>query len=91
MPKTGRILPSSRKSSSSSASAACPAAAAIRSATLIGARSIAAEADMGTVEAGKLANFVVLDGDPEADIAALRGVLCSVKRGLRHIPEGRTC
>jgi imidazolonepropionase-like amidohydrolase len=67
------------------------AGAAIRSATLIGARSMAAEADMGTVEAGKLANFVVLADDPEADIAALRGVVCTVKRGRRHTPEGRTC
>jgi imidazolonepropionase-like amidohydrolase len=68
-----------------------PAAAAIRSATLIGARSMAAEADMGTVEAGKLANFVALEADPEADIAALRDVVCTVKRGRRHTPDGRAC
>ncbi|GAA3238008.1 amidohydrolase family protein [Actinocorallia longicatena] len=58
-------------------------AQALRSATLVGARGIGAEAEMGTVEAGKLANLVILAADPEADVAALRGVLCTVKRGLR--------
>ncbi|MEY2243555.1 amidohydrolase family protein [Streptomyces sp. BF23-18] len=55
----------------------------LRSATLIGARSAGAEDVMGSVEAGKLANFVVLEGDPLLDITHLRSVTLTVKRGRR--------
>ncbi|MFI0961181.1 amidohydrolase family protein [Streptomyces sp. NPDC021080] len=55
----------------------------LRSATLIGARSAGAEDVMGSVEAGKLANFVVLEDDPLRDIANLRSVTLTVKRGRR--------
>ncbi|WP_328557472.1 amidohydrolase family protein [Streptomyces sp. NBC_00358] len=55
----------------------------LRSATLIGARSAGAEDIMGSVEAGKLANFVVLDDDPLRDIEHLRSVTLTVKRGRR--------
>jgi imidazolonepropionase-like amidohydrolase len=58
-------------------------AQALRSATLIGARSAGAEDVMGSVEAGKLANFVVLEDDPLRDIANLRSVTLTVKRGRR--------
>jgi len=70
-----------------------PAEQVIRSATLAGARSIGAQASMGTVEAGKLANFVVLAEDPLADMASLRSITLVVKRGYRYVrseyqPEG---
>ena len=57
---------------------------AIRCATQVGAVSMGAEASMGTLEAGKLANFAVLAQDPLADIDNLRTVVCTVKRGRRH-------
>ncbi|SEO21338.1 Imidazolonepropionase [Actinacidiphila rubida] len=57
---------------------------AIHSATLVGARSMGAAADMGSVEEGKLANLVVLAGNPVADIARLDSVVLVVKRGRRH-------
>lgn len=60
-----------------------PAEQVIRCATLVGARSIGAEATMGTIGAGKLANFVVLARDPLADMANLRSITFVVKRG-RH-------
>ncbi|MCT4351772.1 amidohydrolase family protein [Streptomyces sp. Je 1-79] len=55
----------------------------LRSATLIGARSAGAEDLMGTVEAGKLANFVVLEEDPLRNIDHLRTLTLTVKRGRR--------
>ncbi|MGW3246296.1 amidohydrolase family protein [Streptomyces sp. NPDC001070] len=60
-----------------------PAAEVLRSATLIGARAAGTEDTMGSVEVGKLANFVVLDEDPLRDIANLRSVTLTVKRGRR--------
>jgi imidazolonepropionase-like amidohydrolase len=61
-----------------------PAAQVIRSATLVGAVSMGAEDVMGTVETGKLANFVVLARDPLADIDNLGSVELTVKRGRPH-------
>jgi imidazolonepropionase-like amidohydrolase len=61
-----------------------PAAEVIRGATLVGARSMGAEASMGTVEPGKLANFAVLAQDPLADITNLSSIELVVKRGHRY-------
>jgi imidazolonepropionase-like amidohydrolase len=61
-----------------------PAGQVIRSATLVGAKSLGAEAIMGTIEAGKLANFVVLADDPLADLANLASVTLVIKRGHRY-------
>ncbi|MFG2307280.1 amidohydrolase family protein [Streptomyces sp. NPDC048566] len=55
----------------------------LRSATLIGARSAGCEDTMGSVEAGKLANFAVLAEDPLRDVGNLRSILLTVKRGRR--------
>jgi imidazolonepropionase-like amidohydrolase len=62
-----------------------PAADVLRSATQIGARSAGAEDDLGTLEPGKLASFVVLDRDPVADLRNLASVWCTVKRGVQHL------
>jgi imidazolonepropionase-like amidohydrolase len=60
------------------------AAEVLRSATQVGARSAGAEDRMGTLEAGKLASFVVLDEDPLADLRNLASIRCTVKRGVRY-------
>ena len=55
----------------------------IRAATLTGAEAMDQAKDMGTIEPGKLANFVVLAADPLASAANLRSVVLTVKRGRR--------
>ena len=57
---------------------------ALHAATQAGARAAAQEADMGTIEAGKLADFVVLAKDPSADIGNLRSIEATVKRGKEY-------
>ena len=47
---------------------------AIRSATSVAARAIGIDQSVGTLEAGKDVNFVLLDRDPTADIKNLRSV-----------------
>jgi imidazolonepropionase-like amidohydrolase len=57
---------------------------AIRSATAIGARTIGEQDSMGTLEPGKLANFVLLQRNPLDDIGNIRSITEVVKRGVRY-------
>lgn len=50
-----------------------PAREALRSATSVGARALGLDHAIGTVEQGKLADLLVVDGDPLADPTILRG------------------
>ena len=61
--------------------AGLPAMAVIEAATLTGAKAMGAEKDMGSIEAGKLANMVVLAKNPLDDVANFRSVVMTVKRG----------
>ncbi|MBS0333378.1 MAG: amidohydrolase family protein, partial [Proteobacteria bacterium] len=56
-------------------------AQAIHAATEVGARAAAQDRDMGTVAPGKLANLTVFARDPTADIANLKSLELTVKRG----------
>ncbi|KTE19972.1 hydrolase [Sphingopyxis sp. H050] len=61
-----------------------PPLAVIRSATLVGAQAAGQAADMGSIEAGKLANFVVLTADPVADIDNIAAIETTVKGGRQY-------
>lgn len=56
-------------------------AEALRASSLIGARTIGQEKEMGTLEAGKLANIVFTAKNPLDDIETLQSVTMTVKRG----------
>jgi len=54
---------------------------AIQGATLWGAESIGQAADLGSLEAGKLADITVVEGNPIDDISATRNVRMVIKDG----------
>ncbi len=54
---------------------------ALRSATLWAAEALAAGDDLGAVEPGKLADLLIIDGDPLADIRATRNLHIVIKNG----------
>ena len=54
---------------------------ALRSATAVNARILHLDDKLGTIEPGKLADFVALDGDPLRDTTALQRVRAVVKGG----------
>jgi imidazolonepropionase-like amidohydrolase len=53
----------------------------LRCATLLGARIIGLDKDLGSIEAGKLADLVVLDADPLADIRNTNTIRYVMKNG----------
>lgn len=59
---------------------------AIQAATLIPARVMNRDKELGTIEVGKRADFVVVEGDPLADIRALRRVTIVVAGGKAYDP-----
>lgn len=58
--------------------------AALQTATLNPAVFMGREKDLGTVEAGKLADLVLLDGDPTLDIRNTRRIAAVVSAGRLH-------
>jgi len=61
--------------------AGVPPADAIRAATWGSARAMGLEGETGTIECGKWADLVVLDGDPLADITAIGRIAQVLHRG----------
>ena len=61
--------------------AGMPPMKALQSATLEGAKLIGIEKDLGTVEAGKIADLVAVPGDPLADIKFMTQVSFVMKAG----------
>jgi len=57
---------------------------ALLAGTRWGAEACRVDREVGTVEAGKRADLIAVDGDPLADITALRRVTQVMKDGALH-------
>ncbi len=68
--------------------AGMPPMLAIQAATIQAAKLLRAENDLGSVEKGKLADLVAVDGDPVKDIALLRDVRFVMKDGAVYKQNG---
>jgi hypothetical protein len=69
------------------ADAGMPARAVLASATIIPARMLGREKDIGSIERGKIADLVLLRQDPRSDVAAV-GSVDLVIRGGKILPRG---
>ena len=61
-----------------------PAARVITALTWINARILGKERDLGTIEQGKLADIIIIKGDPLFDIVALANVDLVIKDGIAY-------
>jgi imidazolonepropionase-like amidohydrolase len=61
---------------------------ALAAATRIPAEMVGLSDDLGTVEIGKKADMLVLDGDPLEDLGALRSIRWTIKEGVARSPQG---
>ncbi len=59
---------------------------AIQAATIVPARVMRLDRELGTIERGKRADLIVVAGDPLANIAATRNVVTVIARGRRYDP-----
>lgn len=68
------------------AKAGIPAATVLRLATLDAARYLGREHDSGSIERGKLADLVLVPGDPLQDLRALKRARLVMKGGVVYFP-----
>jgi len=66
--------------------AGIPPVEVLRMATLTPAQILKRDKDLGTIEPGKLADFILVDGDPTKNIRDIRKVVKVVKDGLVFEP-----
>src|SRR5437867_610501 len=67
--------------------AGIPAPAVLQLATLGAARVMKHDNELGSIDVGKLADLIIIDGDPTTDIHALRRVTSVIKDGLLFDPR----
>jgi hypothetical protein len=68
------------------ATAGVPPADVLAAATRVPARMMGVDRDLGTIEVGKHADMLVVDGDPLSDVRALRKIRWTIKNGVARSP-----
>ncbi len=69
------------------AEAGIPNAAVLKMATLDSARVVGVDSRTGSIEVGKDADLILLDGNPLQDISAVRRAVLVMKRGTAYRPD----
>ena len=60
---------------------------AIKSSTYLPAQMLGMDQDIGTIEEGKIADLIIVKGDPLSDIKSLKNVQWTIKDGVAKTPE----
>ena len=67
--------------------AGLPPVTVLKAATINGAKALGVSDRLGSVEVGKLADLVIVEGNPLSDIAAARDIRLVIKEGVVHDPK----
>ena len=68
-------------------SAGIPAAEVLRMATITSAKVTGSGNELGSIQAGKLADLILVDGNPAENISDIRRVELTIKDGKIYQPE----
>jgi imidazolonepropionase-like amidohydrolase len=60
---------------------------AIKSSTYLPAKMLGMDQDIGTIEEGKIADLIIVKGNPLSDIKSLKNVKWTIKDGVAKTPE----
>jgi imidazolonepropionase-like amidohydrolase len=60
---------------------------ALKAATIDGARAVHRADDIGTLEVGKRADFLLIDGSPDVNISDIRKLVAVYKNGIGYDPQ----
>ena len=63
-------------------SSGIPSSEVLRMATILSAQVAGRDSDLGSLEVGKLADMVLIEGDPVQNISAIRSTVLTVKDGI---------
>jgi adenine deaminase len=66
--------------------AGIPNMSVIRAATINGAKALGVEDELGSIEVGKIADIIIINGDPIEDIKNTRNVKMIIKEGEFYDP-----
>ena len=66
--------------------AGLPTSVVLKAATINGATALGIEERLGSIKVGKLADLVIVNGDPVDDIKAARNITLVIKEGVVHDP-----
>lgn len=69
------------------ANAGLPNPTVLKAATINGARALGVDSKLGSVEPGKLADLVIVNGNPLADIRTARNIQFVIKDGVVYDPK----
>jgi imidazolonepropionase-like amidohydrolase len=67
--------------------AGIPPAAVLKAATINGAKALGVEENLGSIEVGKFADLVVVNGNPLDDIKVARDIRFVIRDGVVHDPK----
>ncbi len=67
--------------------AGLPAGEVLQAATRVAAQALRCSDELGTLEAGKLADVLIVDGDPLERIESTRNLVTVVKDGVTYDPQ----
>ena len=67
--------------------AGLPASVVLKAATINGARALGIDGEVGSIQKDKLADLIIINGNPLSDIKHVRNIDTVIKDGIMHTPK----
>ena len=67
--------------------AGLPLSVVLKAATINGARALGIDSDVGSIQEEKIADLIIINGNPLSDIKHVRNIDTVIKNGIMHTPK----